>query len=30
VWMFASEESRNRLTEEVKQTIGNLQPGKSE
>ena len=22
VWLFASEESRNRLTEEVKQTIG--------
>ena len=25
IWMFASEESRNRLTEEVKQTIGGFQ-----
>jgi hypothetical protein len=25
IWMFASEESRNRLTDEVKQTIGGLE-----
>jgi hypothetical protein len=26
IWMFASEESRNRLTDEVKQTIGGSEP----
>ena len=25
IWLFASEESRNRLTDEVKQTIGGLE-----
>jgi len=30
VWLFASEESRNRLTEEVRQTIGSTRPGAPE
>jgi len=30
IWMFASEESRNRLTDEVKQTIGNFEPESSQ
>lgn len=30
IWMFASDESRNRLTEEVKQTIGGFGPGESQ
>ncbi len=27
IWMFASEESRSRLTDEVRQTIGGFDPG---
>jgi len=30
IWMLASEESRNRLTEEVKQSIGGFQSGGSD
>ena len=30
VWLFASEESRNRLTEEVRQTIGDFRSGAAE
>jgi hypothetical protein len=30
IWLFASEESRNRLTEEVRQTIGDFRSGAAE